>query len=439
MFFTSRQQPIFPILVLVVGIFMAPLLGVMAGPLNPEEIAPPSWLGWGGPGGDFRLPGVSGLVDDFGNKYPKRLWKRELGEGYAMVLAKDNRLYAHYSLGDEEYIAALNQSDGKTIWQRKYPVRYYDDMDRKYGKGPNATPHIMGNHLYTISIAGVLRCADLNDGRQLWHLDLHERYGRQKRKEEYGYSTSPVTYKEQLIVLIGGDQHAVVALNPENGKQVWGSPAARVSYAQPTKIRLDNRDQLVFFTPTEVIGLDLESGNFAWRHPVVCFTENNLTPALQLDERHLWVAAQLDGGSRVLKLPVAKGETKAEVVWESNTVKQAHWNSLVIGDYIYGSFGGNSTSYLAGLNWRTGKFAWRQRGFHLAKGVFADGKYFFTDENGQFVIARFSPTGVEILDAYQMLDRVSWTNPTMVGTTIYIRDKKHIISIDLKEDQPSQQ
>lgn len=404
----------------------------LCGPMSRTNKETDSWLGWGGPNGDFRLPGTKGLVDDFGNKYPKRLWKRTLGAGYAMTLARDGILYCHYRVDDNEVIAALNQSDGKTIWERSYPVTYYEVIDLKYGKGPNATPQIMGDNLYSISISGILRCTRLSDGEQLWSLDLHQRYGRQTRKEEYGFSTSPIAYKGNLIVLIGGDKHAAVALSPKDGSQVWGSPAARVSYAQPSRIRLNNRDQLVFFTPTEVVGMDLENGSFVWRHPVVCFTENNLTPALQLDDQHLWVAAQLDGGSRVLKLSTVDGKIKPEVLWETKAIKQAHWNSFVEGEYIYGSFGGNSNSFLGALNWRTGEFAYRQRGFHLAKGVWADGKFYFTDENGQFVIARFSPEGVQILDAYQMLDRVSWTNPTLVGSIIYIRDKTHMLAIELR-------
>jgi len=255
-------------------------------------------------------------------------------------------------------------------------------------------------------------------------------YGRQRRKEEYGFTASPIDYKDKLIMMVGGDMHGVVALDPSDGRQIWGSPPSRVSYAQHSFINVEGRDQLVFFAPTEVIGLELEEGRFLWRFPVACFTENNLTPALQLDEHHLWVASQLDGGSRVLKLP-GKGLAEPEVLWETKAIRQAHWNSFLEGDYIYGSFGGNSNSFLGGLNWRTGKFAWRVRGFHLAKGILVDGKLYFTDENGQLVIGRFSPEGMEILDAYQMLTRVSWTAPTLVGTKIILCDRKHILAVEL--------
>ena len=391
----------------------------------------PDWLGWGGPKGNFRLNEAANLIDDFGGKFPKRLWKRPLGDGYSAIVAKAGRLYTQYRNEDREVIVALDSASGETLWEQDYQVSYYPNMDLNFGKGPNASPLIVDERLFTVSIAGEMRATELASGELIWRMDLHERFGSQKRKEEYGYSASPIAYTDRLIVLVGGDQHGVVALNPGDGKVIWSSPPSRVSYAQPTIIQVEGQDQLVFFSPTEVIGLNLENGKFLWRYPVKCYTENNLTPALQLDERHLWVASQLDGGSRILKLPARGSNQPPEVSWESPTIRQAHWHSFVEGDFIYGSFGGNSNSFLAGFNWRTGTFVWRQRGFHLAKGVMADGKFYFTDENGQLVIAKLSPQGVEILDAYQILSRVSWTAPTLVGTKLFLRDREHILAVEL--------
>ncbi len=388
------------------------------------------WLGWGGPNGDFRLDQTRGLTESFGDRPPIRLWKRELGDGYSGIVVKANRLFTQYRVDDREVIAALDVADGKTLWEQTYPVQYYENMYPGYGKGPNASPLAMGDRLFTVSVHGELRCTELDSGKLVWRLDLHERYGRQQRKEEYGFSSSPIAYQGRLIVLVGGDKHGVAALDPADGRQIWGSPPSRVSYAQPAMIRVDGRDQMVFFSPTHIVGMDPENGAFLWRYPVECSTENNLTPALQLDDRHIWAAAQLDGGTRVLALPPG-GRQNPKALWETNKIKQAHWNSVAIGDYVYGSFGGNFNSYLAAVNWRTGEFAWRQRGFHLAKGVFADGKFYFTDENGQLVIARFSPQKVDILDAFQLLSRKSWTPPTLVGSKLYLRDQKQIVAVEL--------
>jgi len=396
-----------------------------------QAAAAPGWPSWGGPRGDFRIEGSCKLADEFGAQGPRVVWKRELGDGYSAIVAAGDRLFTQYRDGDDEIVVALAASDGRTLWQDRAPARRYEDMDESFGRGPNATPALVEDHVVAIGIAGNLRCLELDSGKLAWSLDLHERYGRQKRREEYGFSASPIVHDGQLIVLVGGEPHGVVALDPFDGTEIWGSPPSRVSYAPASMIEVEGQHQLVFFAPTEVLGLDPGTGDFLWRFPVKCVTENNLTPALLLPDRHLWVASQLDGGTRVLKLPGRGSLEPPRPTWSSRTLTQAHWDSFCIGDYVYGSLGGNSSSFLAAVNWCTGEVAWKHRGFHLAKGVLADGKLYFLDENGQLAIARFSPEGVEILDAHQLLDRECWTPPTLVGTVLYARDRKHVVAVDL--------
>ena len=59
-------------------------------------------------------------------------------------------------------------------------------------------------------------------------------------------------------------------------------------------------------------------------YPVECGSENNLTSVLQLPDDHLWVATQLDGGTRVLKVTRTGGRWSREAIWESRTIEQGH-------------------------------------------------------------------------------------------------------------------
>ena len=83
------------------------------------------------------------------------------------------------------------------------------------------------------------------------------------------------------------------------------------------------------------------------------------------------------------------------------------------------------------MNWRTGEIAWKYRGFHLAKGIMADGTFYFTDENGQLGVARFSPEGAEILASNQLLDRVSWTPPIIAEGRLFARNESRIVAVEL--------
>ena len=42
-----------------------------------------------------------------------------------------------------------------------------------------------------------------------------------------------------------------------------------------------------------------------------------------------------------------------------------------------------------------------------------------------------APQGLDVLDTVQVTESISWTLPTLVGTKLYLRDKKHILALDL--------
>ena len=395
------------------------------------------WARWGGPSGDFKVTAGGAIAEAWPETGPKLLWEAELGDGYSAILHRDGRLYTMYRDASlpvgVEIITALDAATGETIWDFAYTAGRYANMDRSFGEGPNATPLLLSDRIVSIGIAGKVNCLDLDSGDPLWELDLHEAFGRQARREEYGYSGSPLEYDGTILVLVGGDEQAVVALDPADGSVVWGSGPGRVSYAPPTLLRLAGRDQFVYFSPTEVIGLDPTDGKKLWSYPVLCVTENNLTAVVECGDDHLWVACQLDGGTRVLAIREEEGELRPEALWTSRRLKQGHWNSIHLGDHVYGSLG-DSSSQLGAVNWRTGEIAWRERGFHAAQVLYADEKLIFVEESGALVVARIAPSGIDVMCQFQLLEEVAWTVPTLIGTTLFVRDRKRIMALDLSRD-----
>lgn len=403
--------------------------------VSKDEVAGlPNWLQWGGPSGNFMIVESPALVDGWGEEGPKVLWKREIGDGYSSIMVKDGELFTSFREGDEEIVVALEADTGEFLWEHAAPAGRYPDMERRFGEGPNSTPLILEDRLVSIDIAGYLRCLDLASGDLLWDLDLHAAFGRSKRLEEYGYSGIPLLYDGKILALVGGDKHGVVALDPEDGSLVWGSEPFPVSYAPPVILPIHGKDQIVLFAPKEILGLDPGNGVVLWRFPVVCGSQNNLTTAVLCEDEKLWVASQFEGATRLLELIEEEGVIRPEPVWFNLRVKQCHWNNILLGDYIYGSFGSVSGSLFGAVNWRTGEFAWRQRGFHAAQCLYADGKILFLEEYGQLVLARVSPEKLEVLARHQLGESVCWTIPTLVGTTLFVRDRHHMWSLDLGKD-----
>ena len=80
---------------------------------------------------------------------------------------------------------------------------------------------------------------------------------------------------------------------------------------------------------------------------------------------------------------------------------------------------------------KTGKVAWRDRGFAKATTVLADGRLIILDEEGKLAIATATPDELKIHSEVALFDDVAWTVPTVVGHTMYVRDKKVIMALDL--------
>ncbi len=410
----------------------APNLSAAPTPIPPPPPVTTSWTAWGGPTGDFIVNPGAPLAQTWPETGPPILWQRPLGSGYPSILFLDDTLYTPYRDGDEEVAIALDAGTGEPRWQQRRTPAFWDDMYKGFGLGPNSTPLLIDGTLVTLGIDGFLQSRSIDDGALRWQKSLVTEFGRQRREEEYGYSGKPLPYEGAIVTMVGGEEAAIVALEPSDGTLRWQSEPGGVSYAQPLITRLLDRDQYIYFEPEGLVALDPSSGVLLWRHGIEYNNGNHLTPAVVLDDHHVWIGSQFDtGGGRLLELREQDGSIAVQEVWFSPRHQTSHWTLIPRGDVIYGSFGGNRTSYLAALNWRDGKFLWRQRGFHKAQALWADDKLLFVDEKGKLALARVTPEEFELLGEAKLLESNAWTLPTLVGTTLYLRDQKTIMAVDL--------
>jgi hypothetical protein len=63
--------------------------------------------------------------------------------------------------------------------------------------------------------------------------------------------------------------------------------------------------------------------------------------------------------------------------------------------------------------------------------IYADGKAILLEEDGDLSLVRLAPEGVTVLSQAKLFDTMSWTAPTLVGTTLYARDREKIVALDL--------
>ncbi len=387
----------------------------------------PEWGQWGGQDRNF-ISHSTGLATTWPAAGPKQVWSRKLGDGYSTILADSGRLYTMYRNEDNDVIVALDEKTGDTIWETPDVAPPVDGQSVAFGSCPRSTPLIVGNRLYTIGASARLNCLDKSSGKILWTQDLVKKYS--LKVPGHGYGASPIAYENLVILPVGGEGHGVVAFDQNDGSVAWESQDFNSDYPSPILIDLEGETQLIIAMGNKRCGLNPQSGELKWQVELPDSAGAIMSTPVWGDDGILFTSAEYGDGSRAIQITKKDGEYQAKELWYSRKMRVQHGSFVRIGDYVYGS-SGSSTALLAGINVKTGKVAWRERGFKKANCLYADGKLIILDEDGMLAIATATPENIEIHSKVKLLKPYAWATPTLVGTKLYIRDRETIMALDL--------
>jgi len=393
-----------------------------------DETANAAWHQWGGPDQNFRAP-AAGIASIWPEGGPRKLWSRPLGDGYSAILVDGGRLYTMYRAGDKEVVVCLDAKTGETVWEHRYEHAPWSRGQSGYGVGPRSTPLIAGELLFTIGVAGKMHALNKNDGKVIWSHTLWD--GEFEGNHlSHGYSSSPVAYKDTVIVTVGGEDVALVAFDQQSGRLKWKGLSFRNSFSSPRIVEVLGEQQLVVFMKGELIGVDPNNGEQRWRYPHANQWGHNITmPEVTGGDTIFLSSPQI--GARGLRLAREGEEIEIEEVWASRRIQFYQGSSVLIGDWVYGSTGMMTPAFMTAVNIRTGEIGWRERGFAKANCVEADGKLVILDEDGMLYLATATPEELVVHSRTQLLDEVAWTVPSIVGNIMYVRDNVRILAVDL--------
>ncbi len=392
------------------------------------------WTQWGGPDQEFKAP-AKDLAAAWPEGGPKKVWDRALGEGYTAILVDDGKLYTMYRdhEADKEVVIAMDAASGKTVWEYKYDAKPAKGHTMQFGDGPRSTPCIVGDRLYTIGISGSMHCLNKKDGKPIWHKELWN--DMKGNTLPHGYSSSPIAYQDKIIVLVGANDNSIVAFNQSDGSIAWkSSESFENSYSTPKIMKVGGKDELITFMATEIVGLNPNSGEVEWKMAQANQWKQNVCMPV-IDDNDVLVFSSPVAGTHGVKLTRKDGKVDVEKLWSQRKVQFYHGTSIRMGDYVYGFTGGatGGPAFFAAVNINDGKIAWRKRGFAKATVIEADGRMIILDEDGVLALATATPDEFKVVSKFNLMEKVAWTVPTLVGDKLYVRDKKNIMALDLGE------
>lgn len=303
----------------------------------------------------------------------------------------------------------------------------------------NSTLATDGVHLVAMFGSEGLYAYDLQTGRLLWTRDL----GRLESgyfevpSALWGFASSPVLHDGLVVIqadVLNGS--FLAAFDVTTGREVWRTKRDDVpTFSTPAVDVSNGRAQVIVNGYRHIGGYDLRSGRELWRMrgggdiPVP-------TPVVRdglifITNAHGLVApiyAISSGASGDISL-AGDAVSNDSIVWSQNRDGGYMQTPIVYGDYLYSS---RDNGVLSAYEAKTGRRIYQQRlaagrtGFS-ASPVAADGKLYFTSEEGTIYVVTAGPE-FQIL-AENPMGETCMATPAISEGWLFIRTRGHLVAV----------
>jgi len=382
------------------------------------------WPQWRGPNRD----GVSketGLLKQWPAGGPPLAWKATgAGRGYSSFAVSNNRLYTMGLRGDREFVIAFDVATGKEVWATANGKAFRNDR----GDGPRGTPTVDGDKLYALGGNGDLSCLEARTGRTVWTMNVLEKFG--GSNIVWGISESPLVVGDKLLVNAGGPNASIVALSKRDGSLLWKSQSDRAGYSSAIPLMAGGINQVVFFTSTRALGLDLRDGRLLWEYPRAANNvANAATPVVRANR--VFISSDYGTGGGLVEIKAGDKGVTAQEVYFTREMRNHHSSSILVGEHLYGF----SSGILTAMRFDTGQIAWRDRSVGKGSLVYADGHLYCLSENGVVGLVEATPEVYREKGRFRIPQESlpTWAHPVIAGGRLYLRDQDTIYAFDVKQ------
>ena len=404
----------------------------------------------------------NGIVEEL-PEVLKVSWRVPVSSGFSGPAVADGRVFitdwaedpASRTMDGTERALALDEETGETLWIREWPTSYRMLMG-SYAIGPRATPTVDDDRVYVVGAAGDLFCLDVETGAVIWEKHFIQEFD--TFVPTWGVASSPLVDGDRLIAIAGAEPGGLVmAFDKRTGEEIWRAldVVGEMGYGQPIIIEAGGARQLIIWHAAALVSLEPETGEVYWEEEwEVASGMSVATPVHSGD--YLFVT-QFYRGSLMMELDrdrtdatmLWKGQSTSEMPDESDGLHSLITTPLIIGDHIYGV---GSYGELRGLDAKTGERLWMsdrmaaQARWGTAFMVQQGDRYFVNNDDGDLIIARFTPQGYEELGRTKLIeptsdagygprrffDRVvNWSHPAYANRHVIHRNDNEMIRVSL--------
>lgn len=416
----------------------------------------------------FRGPWALGFIE---NAKPTTTWNAETGEhikwktpipglGHSCPVIWDNFLFvtsavnttkseslkvglygdideANDSTVHEFKVYCLDKTSGKIIWEKVAQRGIPKSKRHTKASQANCTPATDGKYLVVHFGSEGLYCYDFS-GNLIWKKDMGILAPGPYTDPgvEWGYASSPVIYKDKIIVQCDIPKTPyITALDLATGREIWKtSRGDEVStWCTPAICANNGNVQVIANGFNHICGYDFETGKEIWKlsnggdapapAPVVT---NDL---IYLNSAHgkfspIFVVKPNATGD----ITLAPDSTKNQyIVWSIKRGGAYMQTPLVYNGYLYNL---QVNGQLMCFDALTGEMKYKDslKEAFTASGIAADGKLYFSSEEGNIYVIQAGPE-FKLLSKNPLND-VCMATPAISGNTLYFRTQHYLIAAE---------
>lgn len=346
---------------------------------------------------------------------PARVWKANVGTGFASMVVADGRLFTLGWAAEQDVVGCLDSAPGRTNWIFAYAGKLGNKM---YEGGPNSTPLVAGERLFTVSKTGNLHCFETTTGKLLWNRNLRQDID--AKISDWGVSGAPVLADANTL-LVNYGRHGV-ALDPASGNVLWKSGTKKdMSFAAPVVTRLGDSPAALFIMSKALVAVDPKTGQALWESKFgQGYRTHCSNPVVNGD---LVFISSGDGGGELLRVSAKS----AERVWKNKNLSTFTGTAVLIGGHLYGhETAGYKTANqeLRCVDFATGEVKWGEGGFGEGSVIAAGDRLILLSDKGELSVVRATPAKFELLARTQAIGGKCWTAPVLANRRIDVRNAK---------------
>jgi outer membrane protein assembly factor BamB len=361
------------------------------------------------------------------------LWRQPVGEGHSGPVVAGGLVYVHARVADreQEEVLALQLKTGQVVWRQAYDRPKFENP---FGNGPRATPLVTPDgQLFTLGASGILCCWDARTGKLFWRKDLLAEFS--AKNLFFGVSSSPLLVTEQeqkwLVLMVGGADATLVALDPANGQTLWKSGNDPASYSSPVLMEFGGRKLIVALTARHLVAMDVPTGRWLATYPFADkLNETAITPVIIGDRVFI---SSITAGSVLLRLREQDGQLQWQELWKNPQLNCYFATPVIVGEHLF-VVQNQLLPPLARLNClklADGQLIWKQPENSRILGKYhgtllrAEDKVLVLKEDGELLLIEARAENFKELARARVCGN-TWAHPALSENLLVVRDEKEI-------------